>query len=212
MSAGGPAGRAACLLGRQVLGGADDRAGLRDLARAGAGDPEVHDLDAAVGRDDDVVRLDVAVDDGVAVRELEGGEDLSRVVDGDPDRRCASGDEQLLERLALEVLHRDVVRPVAVASVVDGHDVGMREHGGALRLSAEALDELLVLGVAFVERLDSDATTELLVLCEVDGRHAPRAELSHDEVATVEDVVGLDVGSSPRLQVRESPFGSERLS
>ena len=83
--------RAARLLGRQVLGGADDRAGLGHLAGAGAGDAEVHDLDPTVGRDDDVVRLDVAVDDAVAVRELERGEDLPRVVDGDADRASRRG-------------------------------------------------------------------------------------------------------------------------
>ena len=78
------------LLGRQVLRGADDRARLRDLARPGARDPEVHHLDAAVWRNDDVVWLDVAVDDAVAVGVVERGEDLARVVDGDPDRRRAS--------------------------------------------------------------------------------------------------------------------------
>ena len=87
---GRPGRETARLLGRQVLGGADDRACFRHLARAGAGDSEVHDLDAAVGRDDDVVRLDVAVDDAVAVRVVERGEDLARVVDGDPDRRRAA--------------------------------------------------------------------------------------------------------------------------
>ena len=62
---------------------------------------------------------------------------------------------------------------------------------------AEALDELLVLCVAVVERLDGDAPTELLVLREVDGRHAARAELSHDEVAAVEDLVGLGCRKQP---------------
>ena len=103
------------------------------------------------------MRLDVAVDDAVAVRELERGEDLPRVVDGDAHGRRAAGDEQLLERLALQVLHRDVVRAVELPAVVDGHDVGMRQHGGALRLPPEALDELLVLRMPLVEGLDRDA-------------------------------------------------------
>ena len=59
------------LLGREVLRGADDRPGLRHLARAGACDAEIRHLEAAVGGDDDVVRLDVAVDDAGAVGELE---------------------------------------------------------------------------------------------------------------------------------------------
>ena len=51
------------LLGRQVLRRAHDRAGLRHVRRAGAGDAEVGDLRAALVVDDHVVRLEVAVDD-----------------------------------------------------------------------------------------------------------------------------------------------------
>ena len=80
-------GSAARLLRREVLGGADDRALLRHLARPGTCDAEVRDLDDALGVDDHVVRLDVAVDDAVAVRVAERGEDLARV----RDRDCASG-------------------------------------------------------------------------------------------------------------------------
>ena len=78
--------RAARLLGREVLRGADDRALLGHLARARARDAEVRHLDDALGVDDDVVRLDVAVDDAVAVREAQRGEDLARVRDRDRDR------------------------------------------------------------------------------------------------------------------------------
>ena len=86
-----PRRRSARLLGREVLRRADDRSRLRHLARGGAGDAEVHHLQAPVGSDDDVVRLDVAVDGAVPVRELERGEDLARVVDRDADRRAGRG-------------------------------------------------------------------------------------------------------------------------
>ena len=76
---------AARLLRGEVLRGADDRALLGHLARAGAGDPEVRDLDDALRVDDHVVRLDVAVDDAVPVRVAERGEDLARVRDRDGD-------------------------------------------------------------------------------------------------------------------------------
>ena len=178
------------LLGREVLRGADDRAGLGHLARrAGARDPEVHHLDAALAVDDHVVRLDVAVDDPVPVREAQRREDLARVVDRDPERRRAARDEQLLQRPPLDVLHRDVVRPLGLAAVVDRDDARMREPGGVLRLAAEALDELLVAGVPVVEDLDRDAAAELLVGGEVDVRHPARAELPDDQVAPVEEAV-----------------------
>ena len=140
--------RAARLLGGEVLRGADDRALLRHLARAGAGDAEVRDLDDALGVDDDVVRLDVAVDDAVAVRVAERGEDLARVRDRDRDRAEPARADQLLERPPLDVLHDDEVGAVGLAPVEDRDDVRVREPCGVRRLAAEALDELLVVRVA----------------------------------------------------------------
>ncbi len=179
--------RPARLLGREVLRGADDRADLGHLARTGARDAEVRHLHAALAVDEHVVRLDVAMDDPVAVREAQRREDLPRVLDGDRNRRRPAGDDQLLQRAAVEVLHGDVVRPLRLAAVVDRDDVRMRQRRCVLRLAAEALDELVVVRVAVVEDLDGDAAAQLLVLGEVDVGHAAGAELPHDLVATVEE-------------------------
>ena len=163
--------------------------GLGHLARARARDPEVGHLEPPLGVDEHVVRLDVAVDDPVLVREAQRGEDLARVVDRRLHRRGAAAQDQLLQRAAVEVLHRDVVGALRLAAVVDRDDVRVREPGGVRRLAAEALDELDVLRVAVVEDLDRDPPPELLVLGEVDVRHPARAELADDQVATVEDGV-----------------------
>ena len=119
--------RAARLLGREVLRGADDRADLGHLARAGARDPEVGHLQPALGADEHVVWLDVAVDDPVLVRGRECGEDLAGVVDRDLDRRRPAPDDQLLERAPVEELHRDVVGALGLAAVVDRDDVRMAQ-------------------------------------------------------------------------------------
>ena len=191
------------LLRREVLRGADDRALLGHLARAGARDAEVRHLHVPLGIDEHVVRLDVAVDDAVSVREAECREDLPRVVDGDRDRRAAAREDQLLQRAPVEVLHRDVVGALGLAAVVDRDDVLLREARCVLGLAAEALDELLVTRVPVVEDLDRDAAPELLVLGEVDVRHAARAELAHDAVALVEqrvqELVGCGHQPDPRL-------------
>ena len=142
--------RAARLLRREVLRGADDRALLGHLARAGARDAEVRHLHVPLRVDEHVVRLDVAVDDAVAMREAKRREDLPRVVDGHRHRRRAAREDQLLQRAAVEVLHRDVVRALGLAAVVDRDDVLLREARCVLRLAAEALDELLVARVAVV--------------------------------------------------------------
>ena len=159
--------------------------GLGHLARAGARDAEVGDLDAPLAVDDHVVRLDVAVDDPVLVRVAERGEDLARVRDRDRQRAGAARDDQLLQRAALDVLHHDVVRAVGDAAVVDRDDVRVREPGGVRRLAAEALDELLVVRVPLVEDLHRDVAAELLVLGEPDVGHAARAELALEPVAAL---------------------------
>ena len=68
------------LLGGDVVGGAEDAAGgghpvLLELAR----DPEVGQLRAALGVDQDVLRLDVAVDHVAGVGDGEPAGDLDRV-------------------------------------------------------------------------------------------------------------------------------------
>ena len=55
---------------------------------------------------------------------------------------------ELLERAPVEVLHRDVVRVLGLAAVVDRDDVRMVQRGGVLRLAPEPLDELVVVRVA----------------------------------------------------------------
>ena len=179
--------RAARLLGREVLRGADDRADLGHLARARAGDAEIGHLQPALRADEHVVRLDVAVDDPVLVRETDRRQDLPRVVDRDLDRRRPAPHDQLLQGAAVEVLHRDVVGALGLAAVVDRDDVRVAQAGRVLGLAAEALDERVVGRVAVVEDLDRDAAAELLVLGEVDVRHPTRAELALDAVAAVED-------------------------
>ena len=170
--------RAACLLGRQVLRRADDRPFLGHLTRPGTRDPEVGDLDHALGVDDDVVRLDVPMDHSVAVRVPQSGQYLARVGNRDGNRARAARADQLLQRPSLDVLHDDEVRAIGLAAVEDRDDVRMREPRGVRRLAAEALDELLVVRVAPVQHLDRDATAQLLVLCEVDVGHAAAAELA----------------------------------
>jgi hypothetical protein len=143
-------------------------------------------LRAFVGGDENVVRLDVPVDDPVAVREPQRLEELLRVRDRLRDRERSAGEDELLQAAALDDLHGDVVRPLGLASVVDRDDVRMGEAGCGLRLPPEALDEEVVGRVALVQDLDRHAPSELLVLGEVDVRHPAGAELAQDAVAPVE--------------------------
>ena len=194
-------GVALSLLGREVLGGAHDRAGLGHVRRAGAGDAEVRDLGMTRVVDDHVVRLQIAVDHPTAVREPRRLEDL----DGDIDRaqrvqRRLLAD-QLLERAPRQVLHGDVVGVVERPAVIDADDVGVLEAGRGLGLAAEALDEVGVLGEAVMQQLERDLAAELLILGQEHIGHSSRTQSRHHPVATIDDRVRDRVGHQGTLGV-----------
>src|SRR5208283_2916847 len=93
--------------------------------------PEVGHLDLACLVDQDVARLHVAVYHAPAMGEVERVCDVS-AYRGGPLRR---------KRLAVDVLHDDEVRVLALAPVVDRNDVGMGEVCCCLGFPAEPLDE-----------------------------------------------------------------------
>src|SRR5262249_19938354 len=110
-------------------------------------EPEVEDLrdvtDRAARAEDDVRRLDVAVDEPDSVSLRERIHDLSQDVDR-PGRRHRP--VTLDERLQVETVaerHRVGKDPVRGPAVVeDGHGVRMSELGGELHLALEASDLL----------------------------------------------------------------------
>ena len=79
--------------------GAHHRAGLGDLRDAGAGDAEVGHRRLALGVDDHVLRLQVAVDDAVAVGEAGALEHLADQADRLLGREARV--DQLLQRAPL---------------------------------------------------------------------------------------------------------------
>ena len=173
------------LLGREVGGRAHDGAGLGQalLGVDGPGDPEVGDLDLAVGGDQHVARLHVAVDHAVAVGEGQGGGHPGADA-GDLTRRQRLGIlEDGREGPAVDVLHDDEVRAVVLAPVEDGDDVGVGQVGGGLGLPAEPLDEGLVDGELGEEHLEGDRPIELAVDGPVDLSHAAAGDQMGDLVA-----------------------------
>jgi hypothetical protein len=175
-------------LGREVGDGADERAARGGGRGAdGAGQAEVGDLDLAVGRDEHVLGLHVAVDQVRAVRRGQRRQDV-----GEETQRPQRTHGRLLAHHVAQgapryVLH-DEVGDVAVAALVeDGHDTAVVELGGGARLPLEALRELLVVAEPGVHDLDGDRTVEPFVVPEEDAGHAaPRDPLRHP-VPAVED-------------------------
>ena len=138
------------------------------------------------------------MDDAALVGEARGAQHLDGEVDRADRVQRRLLDDELLERAALEVLHRDVRRAVPFAAVEDADDVGVLQAGRARGLAAEALDELVVLGEAPVQQLERDLAAELLVERAVHVGHPARPDAVLDRVAAVDDGAGADVPHTHR--------------
>ena len=139
--------RAAILLQRGVGQGADaaddgDRARVLRVERLDQ--PEVHELDAALGRELDVRRFDIAVDDRrrLSVEILQGIEQLRQ-----PVENCRLAQEfpppprpvhQLAQIWPVHVVHHQVAAPILDEEVIHFGEVGVvqasEDHGLAAEL------------------------------------------------------------------------------
>jgi hypothetical protein len=174
-------------------GRAHHHAGARDAGVAGhdARDPEVRHHGLAP-REQDVLRLHVAVDHAPAVGVGQGGRhvagDAGRVL----ERQLAFAVQPRAQRLALDVRHHVVENAPLPARVVERQDVRMAELGGDLDLAQEALGAHLERQLG-PQHLDGHLAAVLPVRREVDDRHTPGTEFLLDLVAVAEDALdGLD--------------------
>ena len=135
------------LLGRHVCDGADHLAGSCDeISRFRVGsrrriveamrNAEVQNLQQAGGRDEEIFRLEVAMDDATAMRRVEAAGDL-RSNGG----RLACGKRAPLEPFAecgtFEKLEDRVDDVVVPAEIVNGEDIWMRQRSNGSSLALE---------------------------------------------------------------------------
>ena len=132
--------------------------GLR-IAEA-ARQAEVGHLNFAFAGQQNVFRLDVAVDDSGLGGPLQGGGRLSHDAQGEEQfRRPFFGDE-LAEIAALDVFEGHVGEAVDVADGVDLNDVGVVDLGDGLGLGLEALERRGVDGEVGAQDLEGHLTLE----------------------------------------------------
>ena len=115
------------------------------VARTAGGAPSLNNLrQAEVGHlhppaavQQDVLRLDVAVDDALVVGVLEGVANLRH--DGQRlARRDPAGAQQLPQAHPVHILHQQVIDPVRLAELEEGDDVRMQQLGQRLGFAGEA--------------------------------------------------------------------------
>jgi len=158
----------------------------RRLCGPGLREPEIEQLDLAVGRDFHVRRLHVAVHDALLVRFLErlGGlpRDRERLVDRD-----RAPLQPLGEVFSLDELHHQDVRLHAafkrhLLEAVEVGDPRMIERRQQLRLALEAREPVAVGGERLRQQLEGHLAPELRVGGAVDLAHPTRADRGADPV------------------------------
>jgi hypothetical protein len=174
----GSCGFAPRLLGREVAGGADHRAGHRERVQPRrAGHAEVGHVDVAVAVEQEVAGLDVPVHDPARMGGVERASSLFKPLER-LLRRDGTLLEAVVERAAGQVLHHDEgPTAVGLADVEDRDRVrGARQAGGREGLAREAPPNRLVLGEALGEQLDHHLPVEARVGGEQDVAHAAMSD------------------------------------
>jgi hypothetical protein len=175
------------LLGAHVGRRAHGRAALGDVfvSVGGAGDPEIGHQRVAVPGEEQVFRLDVAMDHALFVGVLQC---FGRVA-GDPERlvhrQPALAPEPVAERLAVHVRHGEPEAAGDLARVVDRKDVGMLQPGGEADLPLESLGPERG-GQLRQQDLERHRTVVLEVPNQVDHGHAAPPELALERIAVGE--------------------------
>ncbi len=173
-----------------------------------AGDAEVGQLRPSLGVDQDVLRLDVAVDHLAGVGDGQPAGDLDRVGERLLSVERPDPGDPLLQRFPFHVLEDDVGVAAVLAGVDHRHHIGMGELRHRPRLLAEALQLVGLLGHLPVHDLDRDVAVERAVAGQVHGRHAPAADFGRQLVAAREH--GADHLRAGRGRVHQARRRSTR--
>jgi hypothetical protein len=152
------------------------------------GEAEVHQDRAPGSIQHDVGGFQVAVDDSVVVNGGEPGGDLAgerdRLPRGEPAHRL----DEILERLPVDVLHRDVSDAGDLADLVHAADVQVGNLPRELNFPFEPLHPRSPGGGLGAEELERHRLVQHPVLRLVDLAHASGADVLDDEVAIGEDL------------------------
>ena len=144
------------------------------------GEAEVGQLHLAVTRDHDVRRLDVAVQDIPRMRMVQRPRDVGNDPDRVANREPARALQVVVEAVAIDELHREVVQPVLFADGDAAHDVGVIQLHRHARFADEAVHEALVTGDVRREDLQRHVAVKAELMGLVDDAHAAFAELVDD--------------------------------
>ncbi len=172
-------GLALGLLGRKVLGGADDSAGTRQvLGRKDVSDAEIGEFHLSGGHQDQVRGLHVAVDDSAVVSMFQGRAYLRGHVENLRPAEALLVVQHIGAVASLNVFHHEIEKSFVSAGLVKVDDVRVIELSQDVDLALKALDGAGVRGQFASEHLDGRAACAALLVSQVNAPHAPAANLA----------------------------------
>ena len=211
------------LLGTQIqwrpdhdAGGRETFAALRGIHGDGAGYTEVREQRAA-RMAEHVFRLEVAVDDSLAVRVREGFRKIGHDGYGIRDGQSVLAVEPMPQRLALYQWHHEKHAVAGGARVEQRQNRRMDEPRGDADLEQEAI-AIEVAGAVGVEHLDGNVAAEDAVVRPPHGRHSAAAEDVPHFVSIAERDRGVRIDehrrsvAEPTQSCKASPTGTGVVS
>jgi hypothetical protein len=138
-------------------------------------EPEVENLDPILGCDEDVVRLEVAMDDALLVCSGERLRDLKRILGAPPDGQAFLA-KAVGERRAFEQFGDEVGNPLERPDIVDRQHAGVVERGSSTRFLLEPVQPLRIDREDRRHHFDRDRAPELGVPGPVHAAHSTLAD------------------------------------
>ena len=196
----------------------DRRHGRRGVITAAScsdlGQPEIENLRVSARGDEEICRLDVAVDDAGRVRCFERVGDLDRQRQQPIDLERAPCD-LMLQRRPVEKLHDEKRAAVLLADIVDRADVGVVQRRCGSRLAAESCQRVGIPRQVWRQELQRDKPMQPRVLGFVDDAHAAATQLLDDAIVgerlpdgpavAGRQLIGLVAGCSPGGDLNRRP-------
>ena len=150
------------------------------------GEPEVEHLHRAIRGQEDVGRLQVAVDNALFVSDVERLRDLpsDRQRIGNRDPAPARRGDQVGERLPVDELHHQRAGGARFLETMDVRDIRMIERRKDLRFALEPRETIAITGEQVGQDLDRDVAVQPRVACPEYLAHPSPADRGRDGVRT----------------------------